>query len=163
MTRLFVAAWPPRDVAERLALHAHAVDAGVRAVPVDHLHVTLRYIGDADADAVAARLERAHLPDAEARFGPKIIRLDERQFVVPVDGAGGLAAAVRAATAGLGESSRRRFFGHVTIARARRGATSTLEGVAVSGTFRLDDVRLVESRLEPTGAVYTTVRRVRPG
>ncbi len=157
VTRLFVAAWPPIAVAERLARLVEGEHVGVRPVPVDHLHVTLRFLGDVDAGAVTERLAQADLIAAVARFGPEVTRLGERQLVVRVDGAEDLATAVRLATEGLGRPSRDEFFGHLTLARVRRDATSPIEGQPVEGCFTLDDIRLVESRLEPTGAVYTNV------
>lgn len=161
MTRLFVAAWPPAPFAGDLAAwteEAVSDAADVRAVPADHLHVTLRFLGDADADEVAARLATADLRAAEVHLGPTVIRLGGRQLVAPVSGADRMATAVRVATAGLGEPDRRDYVGHLTLARVRRGATSSLEGRTVTGSFRLDDIRLVASRLEPTGSVYTSLR-----
>jgi len=161
VTRLFVAAWPPLPVAERLALLVDPVDEHVRRLPVDHLHVTLRFIGEADSSTVIERLRGLDLSSftsSDVRLGPEIIRLGERHLVVPVVGADELAAAVRVATSGLGSPDRQSFFGHVTIARTR--AATTIEGRAVGGSFALDDVRLVESRPEPSGSVYTTVARL---
>ena len=163
MTRLFVAAWPPCDVADRLARFAAVADEGSRPVPADRLHVTLRFIGDVDADTVAERLRVADLPASDARFGPEVVRLGGRQVVVPVKGADELATAVCTATHGLGLADRREFFGHITLARTRRGARSTIEGRQLSGSFPLDDIRLVGSALEPTGPVYTTLGRFPAG
>ena len=160
MTRLFVAAFPPPELAERLVRAAGTGEDGVRAMPADQLHVTLRFIGDADADAVVARLEQMELATATARLGPAIVRLGGRQLVAPAAGADRVAAAVRAATDGLGEADRHPFFGHLTLARTRRGSVSRLEGASVGGSFRLDDIRLVASRLEPTGSVYATIATV---
>ena len=162
MTRLFVASWPPPDVAKELADLLGATPDGLRPVPRDHLHVTLRFIGDADADTVAQRLDGAILPAVIGRFGPQTVWLGERQLVVPVEGAEPLATVVEHATRGLGSARRNDFVGHVTLARSRRGERPDVAGTPTAGTFPLDDVRLVASSLEPGGAVYTTIKSYRP-
>lgn len=161
MTRLFVAAWPPRDLANRLAHLAHDAGEVARLVPVDQLHVTLRFLGDANAEVVTERLRGAELTGTHARLGPAVSRLGARGLIVPVHGADELAAAVRDATAGLGQPSPHDFVGHITLART--AAHTTIEGRPVDGSFPLDDIRLVESEVGPTGSVYTTVARVPSG
>lgn len=156
MDRLFVAAWP--DAATAAALHElprPELD-GVRWVAPEHWHVTLRFLGRCDRDLVAARLAAVTLPSARARLGPAVGWLG-RQIVVPVAGVDDLAAAVALATADIGEPPRRRFRGHLTLARVRRDATSTLVGRPVSGAFDVHAVALVRSELSHTGARYTTI------
>ena len=81
VTRLFVAVWPP----------AHVVDAvtelvparpGLRRVPPHQLHVTLRFLGDADVEAVRARLDGAALAggDRRARPGDSPARAERRSW-----------------------------------------------------------------------------------
>jgi len=74
MARLFVALLPPAAVRAELAALATPVD-GVRWVPEDNLHLTLRFIGDADAD------KQARLEDALAR-------VHVEPFILPVGGVG---------------------------------------------------------------------------
>ena len=76
---------------------------------------------------------------------------------MPVAGVDELAAAVHAVTDGIGEPPRPRFRGHLTIARTRRSATSTVVGHPVVGSFTVTEVALVRSELTPDGARYTTV------
>lgn len=159
MTRLFVAAWPPSEIAEQLAELSRVDEPGVRPVPVENLHVTLRYLGDEAAEVVTGRLERFTLPRAEAAAGPGVTRLDDRQLVVPVVGVESLASAVVQATEHLGQPNHRDFFGHITVARLRRDARSELIGESFVAAFPVAEIRLVESRLEPSGAVYSTIRR----
>ena len=160
MTRLFVAAWPPPEAAATLAALTDAHEPGVRPVPIENLHITLRFIGDADADEVIGRLVRTELTGTAAQLGPTVVRLGDRQLMAPGAGADGLAQQVRAATAGLGVPDRWRFFGHLTLARTRPDANSAIEGAPVDLAFPLVDVRLVASRTGPTGAVYTTIATV---
>ena len=158
MTRLFVAAWPPDRICGRLSdVTAVAPLHGERRVPEVNWHVTLRFIGNVDIDRVTERLRAADLPAARAVLGPEITDLDGRQIVVPVTGVDPLAHAVREATAGLGAPDRRPFFGHITLARLRDGARSSLRGAAIDGAFEIDEIALVSSDTLPSGAVYETI------
>jgi len=157
MARLFVAAWPSADVRAALAELPAADEPGVRRVPPQNWHVTLRFVGDADSDHLIALLGRAHLPRAVARLGPAVDRLDARQVVVPVAGVDSLAATVRDATREIGEIDRRPFRGHLTVARTKRGARTALVGVPFDTAFTVDEIAVVGSELTPAGAVYTTL------
>ncbi len=157
MTRLFVAAWPDAETIERLRALGRPDEPDVRWVPERNLHVTLRFLGDVDSAAASRVLAAGRFPAATAVLGPTVERLDGRQIVVPVDGVDALAAAVRSATSEVGVPDARRFRGHVTVARTRRGAVSSLLDTAVSARFDIREVALVASELRPTGAVYTTV------
>ena len=66
MARLFIAALPSEETIERLVDIAQPTEPGVRWVPRDNWHVTLRFIGEAEIDHVAAALEGAGLPRAVA-------------------------------------------------------------------------------------------------
>ena len=159
MPRLFVAVWPPDDVLDRLHDHERPRDQGVRWLPVENLHVTLRFLGDADVDEVADALDQVQFPAATARLGPAIDVLAERSLVLPVTGVDDLAQVVRSATSALGtERDRRRFVGHLTVARlARRARPSRSAGRPFDARFDVTDVALVASTLTDTGAVYETV------
>lgn len=157
MTRLFVAAWPDAATIERLGTLHRRDEPGVRRVPDRNLHVTLRFLGEAEPETAIALLTAAELPDAAVTIGPVVERLGDRQIVVPVDGADRLAAEVRTATATIGVADRRRFRGHVTVARTKPGAASELPGTSITGGFTIDSVSLVASELTPDGAVYSTL------
>lgn len=159
MTRLFVAAWPPTEVAERLAGLSRVDEPGVRPVPLENLHITLRFLGDVDTADVIDRLDRCRFPRSAVRVGREVTWLGDRQLVVPVTGAEPLADVVDLVTGGLGEPGRHSFFGHITVARVRHGSSSALHGVPFDAEFPIDEVRLVESRLEASGADYSTIRR----
>lgn len=156
-TRLFIAAWP--DEATRAVLRAlpRTDEGGVRWVPSENWHITLRFLGDADPDEVSRRLGGATLPVATAVLGPAIRWLGS-QLIVPAAGVDALATAVADATADLGEPPRHQFQGHLTVARTRRGTHhSNLTGHPVEATFAIEKIALVRSELLPTGARYTTV------
>ena len=68
--RLFFALWPPRETALALERWAQAVDG--RRTPADKIHLTLAFLGEADAgkaSAAAGRVQAAgfRLPLEEAR------------------------------------------------------------------------------------------------
>jgi 2'-5' RNA ligase len=159
MARLFVAIWPPEDVVEVL-MGLHRKDLrGVRFVVPENWHVTLRFLGEADPAAVAAALDGVALGPADARLGPAVDVVAERALVVPVAGVDDLAHAVVAATADIGDPPpRRRFVGHLTLARVKRHARLPASiGEPVSAAFDVTEVALVESRLHPDRARYETL------
>ena len=160
MPRLFVAAWPPAEVVDRLHALPRPSDANVRWVPAEQWHVTLRFLGEADTDEVASRLARVELPRVTAVVGPEVRRLGRGMLVVPVAGVDELSAVVHRATDGLGQPPEQRGFrGHLTLARRRRDAPLPIVGEAVSAAFDVDEVLLVQSDLGERGAAYTTVGR----
>jgi 2'-5' RNA ligase len=159
MTRLFLAIWPPDDVLERLGDIERPKDQGVKWVPQENLHITLRFLGDADEAEVADRLDEVLLPAATAVVGPAFDLLGERSLISPVAGVDELASVVQQAVRGLGtEPERRRFQGHITIARLGRHARpGRSAGTRFDATFEVTEVALVESTLRDTGAVYDTI------
>jgi RNA 2',3'-cyclic 3'-phosphodiesterase len=159
MTRLFLAIWPPDDVLDRLADMERPKDQGVKWVPQENLHITLRFLGDADEAEVADRLDEVLLPAATAVVGPAFDLLGERSLITPVAGVDDLASVVQQAVRGLGtEPERRRFQGHITVARlARNARPQRSAGRRFDATFDVTEVALVESTLRDTGAVYETV------
>jgi 2'-5' RNA ligase len=158
--RLFVAALPDETTVEVLRGLPRPDERGVQWVPEENWHVTLRFLGTCDTTAVIERLGAAELPSCGASLGPAVDWLGP-QLVVPTSGVADLAAAVHGATAGIGEPPRPRFRGHLTIARTRRAATSTLLGHPVSAAFDVDEVSLVRSDLTPDGPRYTKVATFR--
>jgi 2'-5' RNA ligase len=159
MPRLFVAVWPPDDLLDRLADAERPRDQGVTWMPQEHLHVTLRFLGEADVDEVVARLDAVPLPAATAVVGPAIDVMRERTLVLPVAGVDDLAAVVQHALRGVGtEPERRRFVGHMTMARLSRTARPDRSvGRRFDACFDVDEVALVHSTLTPTGSIYDTV------
>ena len=156
MERLFVAAWPDGPTVETLRGLPRPDERGVRWVPEENWHVTLRFLGTCDGDEVTARLGAATLPTCRATLGPAVDWLGP-QLVVPAGGVDELAAAVQTATDGIGEPPRREFRGHLTIARTRRAADSAVLGHPITASFVITEVAVVRSELTPDGPRYTTV------
>jgi 2'-5' RNA ligase len=159
MARLFVAAWPDAETVAALHALPQGAAPGERRVAPANWHVTLRFVGDAEAAEVTALLDGAPLPRSTAVLGPRVERLDRRQVVVPVDGVDLLAAAVARATMVVGEPARHRFTGHLTVARLGRDGSSDLVGTPFSSIFEVEQIALVSSELTPDGPVYSTVAR----
>ncbi len=164
--RLFVAVWPPDEVVERVAAHDRPEVVGLRWTRRPQWHVTLRFFGRADVGEARAALNDLVVPTAavEAVVGPAVGRFGQRVLQVPVCGLDGLAAAVVSATAGVGDPPEDRpFAGHLTLARvAKSGRVDlrALTGQAITGTWAVTEVTLVESRLSSAGATYQTVESV---
>lgn len=157
MARLFVAAHPPPEVVERIAALPRPASAGVRWVPPERWHVTLRFLGEADEAGAAAALAGLGAPRATARLGPAVSRLGRDVLCLPVAGLDDLAAAVVAATAGVGEPPEPRpFAGHLTLGRVR-GRSCGLAGTRFAATFEVGEVALVRSVLGPGGATHAVV------
>ncbi len=162
--RCFVAIWPAPEVVDALeAFPRHAVD-GLRWSSRQQWHVTLRFFGDLDAQGVtdaSASLARA----ADGASGPPLLQggpgsrfLGPGLLVWPVEGLGQVASALEGLTATIGmPPPSRGFYGHITLARGRRGldlrrATELLSPLALSWTAT--SLALVASELHPDGARY---------
>jgi 2'-5' RNA ligase len=131
---------------------------GVRFVQPENWHITLRFLGDADPDAVVDALKGITFPSARAHLGPAVDVIAERALVVPVDGLDALAGQVIERTKQIGERSPRRFIGHLTLARVKSHvAMPRALGALVSAEFDVDEIALVQSRLDPQGARYETI------
>jgi 2'-5' RNA ligase len=161
MARLFVAVYPPSGLVRELAALPRADRPNVRWVPIDQLHVTLRFFGDTELEPAKDRLERLvpTLTAPTVTMGPRISRLGRNVVCVPVSGLEQLAAEVNRATADLGEPpDPRPFRGHLTLARLRHRAACGLAGAPFDASFVVDRVHLVESVTRAEGAEHATVR-----
>jgi 2'-5' RNA ligase len=162
--RLFVAVWPSPEVARRVASLARPDRPGVRWLPPDTWHVTLRFFGQAERDEAWEALAGARLPSIPpvAEMGPATTLIGANALCVPVAGLEGLAEAVTAATAGVGMAPRSaRFRGHLTLARGRdRKELRGLVGEPLAGSWPVEEVTLVSSLTRPEGARYTVEGRL---
>jgi 2'-5' RNA ligase len=165
MPRLFVAVWPPQEVLDRIAALDRPEVPGLRWTTRDQWHVTLRFLGEvSDVQPVAQALDAlSRLSPAEVCLGPATGRFGQRILHVPVEGLEAAARAVVQATAHLGRPpDDRPFSGHLTLARVAKGANVDLRpltGVHLSGSWVVEDVCLVESRLSSKGASYHVLDR----
>lgn len=184
--RLFLALEVPeahrREIERRATALRRSLPAA-RWVPVENLHLTLRFLGATDPDRVP-RLVDAVRP-AFAAFEPLTLRLagggtfpparSARVAWVGIDGGEALPELQRevaaAADAALGlEPEGRAFHPHVTLARPRRPwnrraseeFARAFEG-PLGEPFVVREGVLVESRLGPGGSVYTAVEELAMG
>jgi 2'-5' RNA ligase len=163
MARLFVAVWPPETVVAGLTALPRKDQRGVRFVHPENWHITLRFLGDADPDEVIdtlgdTALGDTRLPPARARLGPAVDIIAERALVIPVDGLDALAGQVTQCTKQIGEPPRKRFVGHLTLARLKSHVPMPgALGALVSAEFDVEQIALVQSRLDPQGARYETI------
>ena len=98
MSRLFVAVWPPDHVVDSL-LGLHRKDEReARFIAPENWHVTMRFLGEAEPDAVCEALDRADFLTTVARMGPAVDVIHERVLVAPIAGVDELAATVASAT-----------------------------------------------------------------
>lgn len=152
--RMFLAVRPPAEVVAALdAALPRPHEPGVRWAAVDTWHLTIRFFPRVAAADVMAAVERClPLPPATVTLGPVVDRLS-LAVVVPVTGLDPLAAAVRAACAGLDdEAPERPFRGHLTLGRVRtRRHRCSLDGHPAAGTFPATTLELVDSALGPHG------------
>jgi RNA 2',3'-cyclic 3'-phosphodiesterase len=158
MARLFIAVWPPEEAAAELTALHRKDQRGVRFVSPENWHITLRFLGDAHPGEVIDALASTVFAPARARLGPAVDVIGERALVVPVDGLDALAATVNERTKALGEPPRKRFVGHLTLARVKPNVPMPrVLGALVSAAFDVDEIALVQSRLDPQGARYETI------
>jgi RNA 2',3'-cyclic 3'-phosphodiesterase len=158
MARLFIAVWLPDEVAAELTALHRKDQRGVRFVRPENWHITLRFVGDANPDEVIDALAGTTLAPARARLGPAVDVIAERALVVPVDGLDALAGQVTQRTSQIGEPPRKRFVGHLTLARVKSHvAMPRALGALVSAEFDVGEIALVQSRLDPQGARYQTI------
>lgn len=163
MARLFIAAWPPARVVEHLdRAIPRAPTAALRWVPPGNWHVTLRFLGRAEPGEVAEALADLQAETAEAVVGPVVTTLGRAIVCLPVSGLDLLARAVRDATAGVGEPpERRRFTGHLTLARREGRSPAVGVGHPFTDRFPVSEVALVQSETHPAGARYHVLVRHR--
>jgi 2'-5' RNA ligase len=131
--------------------------------------VTLRFFGDlspAELDAAGTALATVagSLPaPPRAEGGPGTRFLGPGLIVWPVAGLETAAEAVEKATASIGQPvPDRRFYGHMTIARGRRGSDLRRSRQALSPltmAWPVDALCLVKSELHPDGARYSDLGR----
>ena len=145
---------------------------GLRWTGPEQWHVTLRFLGEVDGEAVpVARAAFRGISVEEsvtAELGPATGRFGRRVLHAPVAGLETLAAATVVATAGVGKApDTRPFAGHITLARARdrRGVDlRPLAGVPLAGRWTVGEARLVASELSGSGpARYEVVETLPVG
>lgn len=125
--------------------------------------MTLRFLGDADADLVTRCLRGAELPSCRAELDPAASVMG-RVVIFGVSGVEALADAVRRATGSLGEPvGDSGFRGHITVGRIRRHAPVPAVRARLAGHtevpgpplhWRPEQVELVASHPGPSAMVH---------
>jgi 2'-5' RNA ligase len=170
--RMFVAVWP--DEATRHSLSTLDVGASgeLRPVKPSQWHVTLRFLGEVDKDAVpglAGNLKAAAgmVPGpVGCRLGPATDWFGgHRVLQIPAHGLDGLAAAVHAATVAAVPGTEPAFNGHLTLVRPRGRRLSasvrqSVTGLPIHALFDVGHFDLVGSEPTPHGHIYTTLARL---
>jgi 2'-5' RNA ligase len=154
VSRAFVAVRPPEHVLDAIA-DLPAVPG--RATTRDQWHVTLQFLGDVeDLDAIKLNLEtRAGI----AQFGglgtfPGVIWLGLQA------GSDTLTALAHEIGVQLGIEEQREYHPHLTLSRLKRGTRVEVPDIgAVGEEWRLEEVVLFQSTLEPTGAEHQQVAK----
>jgi 2'-5' RNA ligase len=175
--RLFVAIRPPEPVRDRL-LDAMEGLEGARWLDAEHLHLTLRFVGEVErplANELAEELGQLTAP----RFALEITGVGHferkgRPHAIwaqlgASDGLELLRQRVERACASVGlERETRRFHPHITLARLGPGSGAIGPWLAANGALRagpwaVESFSLIESHLAHTGAQYEEVVRYRLG
>jgi 2'-5' RNA ligase len=184
--RLFIAVNVPPDVCSRLyadTADLRASAPGVTWVRQEHLHITMKFLGERPDDEVPA-IETALL-DSTAGFSAFLLRLQgigafpslARPRVVWLGAVGttplpALAGQIDAACARLGvPREERRFNTHLTLGRVKRELSADARTTFVAAARRVEStydvpvhsVDLVLSELSRTGPRYTVLARASLG
>lgn len=180
--RLFVAIETPSAVRERLAeviATLRTTNADVRWEQTDKLHITLKFLGDAEQQSlgpIIASLERIaqSFPEFSIRYaslGCFPHKREPRILWAGVESAdsmlGHLAKSIDDALATLGfKKEERAFHAHVTLGRVKSGRhmnhlLRTMESITFeSQPVHVSHFVLVKSELKQGGSVYTTLHEV---
>lgn len=170
MPRLFVAIDAPAEVREQLA-SLQREQKGVKWVPKEQLHFTLRFIGDFDdVEAIKAALAQVSASPfslaiaGTGQFPPKRAARVIWAGIAPVQEITALAAQIDKQVIAAGIAPEERAYSpHLTLARIKdaplsfaRAFLEAHHGIA-SEPFRVDRFHLYASELSPKGAKHTVL------
>jgi RNA 2',3'-cyclic 3'-phosphodiesterase len=181
LLRAFIAVEIPTEIQQKVyretANFRKGVDFLVRWVPIDNMHLTLKFLGDVSPSSVEflmqmLRNEAENVPCFNIQLTglgafPSLRR--PRVIFIGIQAPAALDTlqrGIESASRRLGyESEERPYSAHLTLGRVKQnvGAADqqkirrTLESTQVDllVTARVDSVHLYKSELKPTGSVYT--------
>ena len=179
--RTFIAIGLPDKVKKELANIESVLKSGnttpVKWVDPDSIHLTLKFLGDIDADRISEVLD--YLREASTDISPFTLKIEglgvfpnpKRTQIVwaGLDGdmseLGRLQQNIETGMDKLGfKRENRKFSPHLTLGRVRNQATPAERerlGTVVTGTpfstgfINVDSINLMKSRLTRQGAIYT--------
>lgn len=169
--RLFLALRVPDDDLDEIERWQHEQLAGVRAVPREHLHVTLAFLGHRPAGELEeiVRVLREAAAEARAiRLTPVRYRETRSVGMLVLDDEGGAAAVLagevqeRLEQLGVYRRENRPWMPHLTVARWRDRPRLRAE-TPPRRTFVPSDAAAYLSRLHPGGARYEVLESVALG
>jgi 2'-5' RNA ligase len=172
MPRIFIAAPVSPEVQASIAALPHPAGTPLRWVRADQLHITLRFLGEISDE----QLDQVLGATRDAAAGnPGTLRLtargigafpDEHRARIVWVGIAGQVAGLKALQRSLENQlaargfrrDERSFTPHITIARLRKPGPLPVELQAFAvrdfGSWQLNALQLIESRLSPAGAQY---------
>lgn len=176
--RLFVAAYPPLDVARELLARLNSLELPRRSKPValEQVHLTLQFIGDTPAgemDSTTESVERsaAGLPSFTLNL-KELIALPERGpkrlIAAETDAPATLIELhdrlVRRLSRKARDKASDRFRPHMTLCRfASPVREFKINAAALSGSFLVDRIALMRSTLWHGGATHQEVAMIALG
>jgi 2'-5' RNA ligase len=178
--RLFVAAYPPADLAQRMLEHLERLPLAreARLVPPQQVHLTLQFIGDvasADRDGVIESVQRAAAGLAGFRLSlQRLAALPERRparlIAAETDAPATLRELHSRLAVRLANKPRarpgREFRPHMTLCRFPApvsGLRIAESAAALEGSFDVREIALMRSTLSHQGAAHHALARVRLG
>ena len=156
MARAFIAVPLPESIRANL-LELDRSQQGIRWSSPERWHITIRFFEDAAMGQLEQLFFQIEAQEAVGSLGPRVSRLGEQILIVPVGGLSVLVDQVRAATAPQRSNDQLPFVGHIPLGRMKEAGSAELEGTAIEGVFRVDQLLLVESRIESGGHAHTVV------
>ncbi len=175
--RLFVAIYPPEDSRRSMLRTLHKLspppDARNRATPLEQLHMTVQFIGDAperDLDDITESIRRSASGLGPFPLKPtRLITLPERGtprlIAMETDSPPQILELHRRLAQRLARSPRAktgdRFLPHLTVCRFTASARpKPLEQPVSLEAFPVTAISLMQSTLRPEGAIHSVVTHV---
>jgi len=177
VVRLFVAAYPPAEWSARALalLDEVCLPPRARTTPVGALHLTIQFIGDTsakDLQGVIESVERSAAGIGVFDLTPhRVITLPERGharlIALELDSPPMLrqlhARLVSRLARNPRDSHRDRFTPHLTLCRFDPGPRPDVDVPIDLPAFAVDEIRVMRSVLQPSGADHSIVRAIRLG